>query len=101
MSKYFEATLKARNGARPDEILKTALQEEPVEEAAATPAEEVLSEAPVTLPVQEEPRKLTVVAPVREKVREAIPPSVTDKGAVPIVERVSDLGDTRLSECRK
>jgi protein-tyrosine kinase len=101
MSKYFEATLKARNGARPDEILKTALQEEPVEEAVATPAEEALPEVPVAVPVQEEPRKLTVVAPVREKVREAIPAAATDKGTLPVVEHVSDLGDSRLSECRK
>jgi protein-tyrosine kinase len=102
MSKYFEATLKARNGARPDEILKTALRDEPVEAVVAAPVVEPLPVPVAAPPVQEEPRKLAVVTPVRERPREAIPEApASAKGASPVVERVSDLGDARLSECRK
>jgi len=102
MSKYFVAALKARNVASPDEILNAALQKEPVEVAVETPAEEEPREMVVATPVQEEGGRLAVVTPVREKLHEAgpvAPVSVTT--VAPVVERASDLGDSRLAPCRK
>lgn len=100
MSKYFEATLKARNAARPDEILKAALQDEPAGTVGVNPAEEKpLQEAASTL-VQEEPRKIAVVSPVREKLREAAPVAAVNC-VLPVVDRATDLAESRLAHCRK
>jgi protein-tyrosine kinase len=100
MSKYFEATLKARNAQRPDEILKAALQEGSDSTAIASPSEQnPRGDAAATL-VQEEPRKISVVTPVREKLQDAVS-GVAVNGAAPMVERAGDLAESRLAQCRK
>lgn len=98
MSKYFEATLKAMNAARPDEILKAALQDERVAAAVEAPVEEKPREDAVATPAQEELSKLSVVAPIREKASEATP---VVSVVAPVVEPKADLGDSRLANCRK
>jgi protein-tyrosine kinase len=98
MSKYFEATLKARNASRPDEILKAALHEEPATTVVATPAKESSRVEVAGNPVQEETRKISVVSTANEKQRDSGP---TFAGTVPTLDRPSDLSESRLADCRK
>jgi len=76
MSKYFEATLKARNAKRPDDMLLAAIQEEREEVTTVTP-------------IKEEPA-VAATTPVSPSV-----PSVTP---APIA---NPSGDARLANCKK
>jgi capsular exopolysaccharide synthesis family protein len=86
MSKYFEATLKARNAARPEEILEATLRADSEDAAVANlSVEKPQGEASAPI-VQAEPRKIAAVSPVR---------------VVPEVECENPLAESRLAQCRK